>query len=47
MMPSFEAQVFEIAFGDDAVNRGFTKENVLEQLRYFSDRALIWEQEQE
>ena len=47
MLTSFEEQVFEIAFGDDAVNRGFTKENVLEQLRYFSDRALIWEQEQE
>ena len=47
MMTSFEEQVFEIAFGDDAVNRGFTKENVLEQLRYFSDTALWWEQEQE
>ena len=46
-MTSFEEQVFEIAFGDDAVNRGFTKENVLEKLRYFSDRALWWEQEQE
>ena len=47
MMTSFEEQVFEIAFGDDAVNRGFTKENVLEQLRYFSDRSLICDQEQE
>ena len=46
-MPSFEEQVLEIAFGDDAVNRGFTKEDVLEQLRLFSDRALRWEQEQE
>ena len=47
MEPSdFEQRVFEIAFGDNAINRGFTKEDVLQQLRYFSEKALIWENNQ-
>jgi len=36
----FVEDVFEIAFGDDAINRGFSCEEVLEQLREFSDKAL-------
>jgi len=32
--------VYEIAFGDDAINRDFSKQEVLEELRRFSDEAL-------
>lgn len=35
--------VYEIAFGDNAINRDFTKEEVLEELRKFSDLALYAE----
>ena len=48
----FIKEVFEIAFGDRAVcvpketglPREFTKEEVLEQLKEFSDNALKWEE---
>ena len=33
----FIEEVFEIAFGDDAINRDFSYEQVLERLRDFSD----------
>ena len=36
----FIDEVFEIAFGDDAINKGYTREEVLEKLREFSDDAL-------
>jgi len=36
----FVEDVFEIAFGDDAINRDFSYEEVLERLREFSDKAL-------
>ena len=47
----FIKEVFEIAFGDSAKcvpeatgkPREFTKEEVLERLREFSDNALKWE----
>ena len=35
----FIEEVFEIAFGDDAINRDFSYEEVLEELRDNSDRA--------
>ena len=35
----FIEAVFEIAFGDDAINRGFSFEEVLEELQDNSDRA--------
>ena len=35
----FIKEVFEIAFGDDAINRDFTYGEVLEELRDNSDRA--------
>lgn len=35
----FVEEVFEIAFGDNAINREFKKKEVLERLRYFSDRS--------
>lgn len=31
---------FEIAFGDDAINKGYSREEVLAKLREFSDKAL-------
>ena len=36
----FIEEVFEIAFGDNAINRDFSYEEVLGQLREFSDKAL-------
>jgi hypothetical protein len=33
----FIEEVFEIAFGDDAINRDFSCEKVLARLREFSD----------
>ena len=33
----FIEEVYEIAFGDDAINRDFSHEEVLERLREFSD----------
>jgi len=52
----FIKEVFEIAFGNDAkctehpswlFPREFTKEEVLEQLKEFSDNALKWEERDE
>jgi len=39
----FIEDVYEIAFGDDAINRDFTYSDVLAQLREFSDAALVSE----
>jgi hypothetical protein len=36
----FIENVFEIAFGDDAVNKGFTYQEVLDKLDEFSSLAL-------
>jgi len=36
----FIENVFEIAFGDDAINKEYSKEEVLVKLREFSDLAL-------
>ena len=33
--------VYEIAFGDNAINRDFTHHEVLKELRKFSDEALL------
>ncbi len=33
--------VYEIAFGDNAINRDFTHHEVLKELRRFSDEALL------
>jgi len=38
---AFIADVFEIAFGDDAIDKGYSYEDVLSQLRTVSDRALV------
>ncbi len=34
---TFIEKVYEIAFGDDAINRGFTRTNVIDQLKELSD----------
>mgnify|MGYP005697202243 FL=1 len=39
----FMEEVFEIAFGDDAINRDFNKREVLNRLRKFSYDALLLE----
>lgn len=36
----FIENVFEIAFGDNAINKDYSKEEVLKTLRQFSDDAL-------
>ena len=41
--PSFIERVYEIAFGDNAINREFSQEEVLKQLREHSDRAYMYE----
>ena len=43
-MLEFIREVYEIAFGDDAYNRGFYKEDVLGRLRNYSDESYLSEQ---
>ena len=43
-MLEFIREVYEIAFGDDAYNRGFYKEDVLARLRNYSDESYLSEQ---
>ena len=40
----FIEEVFEIAYGENAINRNFTFEEVIETLMEFSDNALIFEE---
>ena len=39
----FIESVFEIAFGDNAINREFSKDDVIKELKRFSDLALKYE----
>jgi|TARA_B110000977_G_scaffold172049_1_gene224132 hypothetical protein len=39
----FITDVFELAFGDGAIDKGYSYEDVLGRLRTFSDRALVSE----
>ena len=41
----FVEDVFELAFGDDAINKGYTCDEVLVKLKEFSDKALEIEDE--
>ena len=43
----FIAEVYEIAFGDNAINRNFTFDEVIEELKKFSNKALAFEEEEE
>ncbi len=40
----FIEEVYELAFGDNAINRQFSYDEVLEELKKFSDNALIFEE---
>lgn len=40
MSQDFKAAVYEIAFGENAINRDFSEEEVLAKLREFSDKSL-------
>ena len=41
---TFIEEIYEIAFGEDAINRDFSHDEVIEQIREFSDNALEWEE---
>jgi len=40
----FIENIYEIAFGDDAINRNFSHDEVIEQISEFSDNALLSEE---
>ena len=40
----FIEEIYELAFGEDAINRDFSHDEVIEQIREFSDNALEWEE---
>ena len=40
----FIQKVSDLAFGLDAIERGYSMEEVIEQLEEFSDNALKWEE---
>jgi len=42
----FIEEIYEIAFGYNAINRDFTQEDVISQLMLFSDNAYKWEEQQ-
>ena len=35
--------IFEIAFGDDAINKDYTKEEVVTKIQEYSDNSLAFE----
>ena len=43
----FIQRVSDLAFGLDAIERGYSMEEVLEQLEEFSDNALKWKEGEE
>ena len=43
----FIRECADLAFGDEAIERGFLMEEVLEKLKEFSDNALKWEEGEE
>jgi hypothetical protein len=46
-MLEFIREVYEIAFGENAYNRGFYKVEVLQRLRNYSDKSYLSEQYEE
>ena len=44
---AFIEEVFEIAFGDNAINRDYSMGEVLDKLMEFSNNALKWEEGEE
>lgn len=43
---AFIADVFKIAFGDNAINRNFSYDEVLRELRIFADESFTEEERQ-
>ena len=39
----FIEEVFEIAFGHDAINRKFEYSEVIEQLQEYNEHSLLWD----
>jgi len=44
---NFKEQIFEIAFGFNAINRDFSEEEVIKKIEEYSNNALKWENENE
>jgi len=42
----FIAEIYELAFGEDAINRDFSHGEVIEKLKEFSDHAYKWEEQE-
>ena len=40
----FKEAVYELAFGDNAINKGYSDEEVIAMLKEFSDNALKYEE---
>jgi hypothetical protein len=43
----FINEIAEIAFGEDAIERGYDLDEVIEKIQEFSDNALKWEEGEE
>ena len=43
----FINEIAEIAFGEDAIERGYDIQEVIDQIYEFSDHALKWEEGEE
>ena len=43
----FINEIAEIAFGEDAIERGYDLDEVIEKIQEFSDNALKWEEREE
>ena len=41
----FIRECSNLAFGEDAIERGYSMEEVIKQLKEFSDNALKWEKD--
>ena len=43
----FINEIAEIAFGEDAIERGYDMQEVIDKIQEFSDNALKWEEGEE
>ena len=43
----FINEIAEIAFGEDAIERGYDLDEVIDKIQEFSDNALKWEEGEE
>ena len=41
----FIEEVYEVAFGDDAIHKDYSKQEVLETLRIFAEKAYMYDEE--